>query len=262
MKKIYLLISIITLGITIFITNSCNKENIDNQKDTLQLTARNSSLGQYSVVDGRLYFPTFNDYNQTKDYLASANESEITAFRTSILIETPAKTFDAFMSAISLLDSNSTQLPSLESQFSNKIKISTDENGDRKYEPKVDINKEIVNLKGEVQINTGIYIFYNTKVISVLNPALIDLNTISENTVTDEQNGVYAIDIITLRNCCPQSNTSNTMYGPESKRKRITNNYQAFAEALVVGTGNDQKGNYYTLAPSVTVKASTLHELH
>jgi hypothetical protein len=67
-----------------------------------KINNRDRSLGNYSVVDGRLYFPIMQDYFQTRQYLATANTSVLDIFRNSISIETPAKAYDAFMTALSL----------------------------------------------------------------------------------------------------------------------------------------------------------------
>jgi len=52
-------------------------------------------LGSYSVENGRVQFPTIEDYQQTVSSLQEASDVQKASFRSSISIETSAKAFIA-----------------------------------------------------------------------------------------------------------------------------------------------------------------------
>jgi hypothetical protein len=90
---------------------------------------------------------------------------------------------------------------------------------------------------------------------------LVNLNAINENTVTDEEHGIVVTTITPISEC-PFTNTSKTMYRPESKRKRITDYYNVYAEFLPNYHGTDNnKRSYYQGYAFISIKTEILHEL-
>lgn len=265
MKTLKILLGLLLFGLYTFSIYSCTKDLLSgDQKDIKSgISNRDRSLGNYSVVDGRLYFPTVEDYNLTISYIDNADENEILSFRNSFNLVTVAKVYSEFMNELNVLDSNSTQLPALEAEYSGRIKISTSLEGDRVYNPKLLLMKELLNLDGEVAVQNSIYKFLDTKVVSVTDPTRVNMNTITENTITDEEQGIIVsdIDLRTSPPCCPKENEKNTMYDSEDNRKRVRIYY--FNKAWNEYQNYYGSGSYkYSVTPKIYTEAITYHERH
>lgn len=215
----------------LFLLSSCNKDDV---KDiglsyNYSVELRSSSLGNYSVENGRVKFPTIEDYQQTVNYLQNATDAQLASFRTSISIETVAKAFTAFANSIDDENLTNAQVETIEQQYSSKVKISLNDEGDKEVNLKFAINPEFTNLDGEYQVGATIVKQVGTKLVSITNPSLVAPSTVNESTVTNEETGVYVTETVmaSMLMCCPPSG-SNTLEYNDGNRKRVRARYNLF----------------------------------
>ena len=215
--------------ISLFLFSSCSKEdgNITKNIEQANVELRSNSIGSFAIQNGRVVFPTIEDFQNTVDFLDNASESQLESFRNSLSIETSAKAFISF--AHSLDDENLTnsQVEALEQQFTSKVNISLNDEGDKEVNLKFIINPEITNLDGEYQVGTTIVKQVGTKLISITNPNLVAPSTVSEITTTNAETGVYVTETVmeSMLMCCPTSDSRTLEYN-DGQRKRVRASYQ------------------------------------
>ncbi|MEZ4907824.1 MAG: hypothetical protein R2771_09365 [Saprospiraceae bacterium] len=266
MKKIFFIFAVLSI-ITLVIfscTDTFLNTNDNLETDQSTLITRSRTLGNYSVVDGRLAFPTVEDYLNTIDYLNGATEAELLSFRSSFQLVTSAKIYDEFYELINLLDTNATEMDytNIENQYSDLISI-TESEGEKIYEPKYSIYPELTNLNGEIQVNTSIIKFLGNKVISVTRPDIIDIGTINDNTKTDYNIGVIVENIVSdnnidNRSSCPLKYEHSIMYDSEKRRKRVRIKYENYGLNLI----GQYTGKDYHITAVIGTKAHVYSEMH
>jgi hypothetical protein len=204
---------------------SCNKDKLSNPENSFSdaVKTRDASPMIYSVVDGRVTFPSSDAYHATLTYLNNATPGQIDSFRNSISIETVAKSYVAFNQSSCGLEKNASQnqILAIENLFINKINILIDSNGNRNYEPKFRIFPEITNLKGEYKIENTIIKQIGAKFISVTRPELVNLDTMSMRIKTDTIVGIHVVDNSksnTRGDCCPRESFTETTWEDGCRR--------------------------------------------
>lgn len=260
MNRIKFFIAIIIGCAALFSFSSCNRDESKNEdKEQSHSEIRTRALGSYSVQSGRVVFPTIDDYSQTVNYLTDATESELTAFRNSISIESAAKAMQSFSDAtccdIELTDA---EMSNIEQQFSTKVKIDLNSDGDKEVRLKYDINPEFTNLNGEYQVGVTVVKQVGTKLISITKPNLINPNSVNESTTTDATNGLFVIETVLLSplGCCPSSKRKDCEYEPKKKKfimeYNIVDNTQFFEDPF--------DPRFTLVIPQIVVRADGKHE--
>jgi hypothetical protein len=264
MKTLKIFLGLLFFGIFSFSIYSCTKDIIaDNGKDFKDKIARRDlSLGNYSIVDGRIKFETHEDFSNTLKYLSMADSNQLNNFRNSISIETSAKAYYNFMIAIDNIESSTETIDDIENQFRNKIKIITSRDGEKEYDKKYVLFNEIFNLNGEVQVDNSIIKVIGNKLFTIFDFNNIDLNEINENTQTDSLRGIFAsileTDEFQLRSSCPLSNEEVIKYTNDDSEYRITRKYKVIASIGIVAK---PKQAYYKF-PFVEIQGSYKVEKH
>ncbi|KXK21569.1 MAG: hypothetical protein LC127_18025 [Chitinophagales bacterium] len=253
---IYTFLSLLTLT-TI---SSCNKDdvNVKNLKSDSSIELRTNSLGSYSVENGRIKFPTIEDYQQTVTYLQSATDAQLVSFRNTNSIETAAKAYTSFVDLVDDENLTSTQIETIEQQYSSKVKISINGEGDKEVNIKYAINPEITNLNGEYQVGQTVIKQAGTKLISITNPTLVDPSTVNETTSTNGAIGVYVTETVLAISppCCPTSDSKTLEYN-DGKRKRVRASYVVANTTQVFN--NPADGRWKLVFPQLTVDAVGEH---
>lgn len=258
MKTIKILIALIIFAIIGVVIYSCTKDIVSENKNEVKENVIFRSIGNYSVIDGRLYFPTINDYNATIEFLSQATEDEIMQWRTTLNVMTVSIAYKEFLNAYDIVDTLSeTELNNLESVFAGKIRITNDENGIKEYLPKLPAFPEFVNLGGLFQVGNTIIKVTENKIISLVDPSKIsDLNSINDNTPRNEELGIFPREIITLRNdMCPCNNPNSMIcensHGTYGRRFKLS--YLAEVWIWTASIGKNQFIN--SLALNVDAKS-------
>lgn len=258
MKKIKIFIALIIFAICVVIIYSCTKDIVPESKNEGKENISLRSIGNYSVIDGRLYFPTINDYNSTIEFLSQATESEIIQWRSTLNVITVSKAYNEFLNAYDNGDTLSeNELTNLESVFAGKIRITTDEFGIKEYLPKLPAFTEFVNLGGLLQVGNTIIKVTENKIISLVDPSKIsDLNSINDNTPRNEELGIFPHEIIGVRSdMCPCNNpnsmTCENSHGTFGRRFKLS--YLAEVWIWTASVGKNQFIN--SLAMNVDAKS-------
>jgi len=245
MTKSKILLAIFMGCFSLFLLSSCNKDDakFNSILDGSSLELRSSSLGNvihdsslelcsglpgnYSVENGRVKFPKIKDYQQTVNYLQNASDAQLASFRASIGIETVATEFTAFANSLNDENLTNSMVEAIEKQYSSKVKISLNNEGDKEVNLKFGINPEFTNLNGEYQVGATIVKQVGTKLISITKPSLVAPATVSETTTTNAETGVYVTETIMehMLMCCPLSDSRTLEYN-DGKRKRVRASYQ------------------------------------
>lgn len=245
---------------TLSIVSSCNKDdvNVKNLKSDSTIELRTNTLGSYSVENGRIKFPTIEDYQQSVTYLQSATDAQLASFRNSISIETAAKAYTSFVDLVDDENLTNAQIEAIEQQYSSKVKISINGEGDKEVYIKYAINPEITNLNGEYQVGVTVVKQAGTKLISITNPTLVNPSTVNETTSTNETNGVYVTETVLAISppCCPTSDSKTLEYN-DGKRKRVRASYQLVNTTQVYENPGD--GRWKLVLPQLTVDAVGEH---
>ena len=240
---------------------SCENDALSNENLPVKPSSetRTRSLGNYSIVHGRVKFPTINDYQLTTTYLQDASESEVISFRNSFSIETAAKAVVSLSEAMCCeIELTNEQMNAIEQQFNNKVKITLNADGDKEVELKYKVNPEFTNLNGEYQVGGTIVKQVGTKLISITKPEVTSPSSINENTTTNAESGIFVTETVVAAplGCCPASNAKHCEYDPKKKKLileyRILNISQTFVNPL------DERFNL--ILPEIFVTANGKHE--
>lgn len=216
-----------------FLFQSCSKDqdSVLDKSGINSLQKRSYSPGVFSIVNGRVSFPDFDEYDQTVDFIANASPAQLDSFRNVISIETVAKAYVEFVSLMeddSLSEQDAVDLDVL---FAGKVSVTTDEDGYKQYDLLHDMHPEIMNLAGEYEVGGSIIKQIGTKLISILPGYNVDISLLDENTESDEENGIYVHETrVDPRSCCPTSFQDSKVYTENGQTKRLQGEYRMLSE--------------------------------
>lgn len=238
MKSQNYLICVVSLFL-IFTFVSCLKEDVK-QIDTFSTTTKvnTRSLGNFSIINGRVAFPTLQDYRNTTEYLLNATEQQLVSFSNSLSINTPAKEYASFMQALSGLDdADANTANSILNQFKDKVKIELGEAGDTTILPLYQVYPAITNMNGEYQVEGTVVKQIGSKLVSITDPTLVDPQSLNNDVATKEELGLFVIETKMAAGpiCCPNSNKKENHY---ASGKKLIIKYGLDNVSIVMGTQN------------------------
>jgi len=261
MKNFKFLIGVFFVLLSLTFFNSCSKdESLKESSVKLDVENRSNSVGSFSIVEGRVAFPTIEDYKQTVNFLNLANEAELISFRNSINIETSAKSMLEFYNNIcGDIELTDAQMNELENQYASKINIFINNEGEKAVELKYKVNPEFTNLEGEYQIAGTIVKQAGTNLVSVTQPSLVNIASINASTTTNASLGIFvtATAMASPSGCCPSTDGKEFHYTQHTKKKVIAfytllNSTQFFQDPF------DSRKTL--VIPQLTVNAQGKHE--
>lgn len=108
--------------------------------------------GSYSIVDGRIYFPTKDDFNNTVEFLSCASQTDIEDWRDDLQIETSAIALIEFLEA-TCCDTTATaqDYEEIKEEFEGRVKTWTNGSGEEEVDLKYIFFPEFVN---SIHLNT------------------------------------------------------------------------------------------------------------
>lgn len=221
MKHFAILFKLILFSSLILLIDSCTKESLDqarsgNGKESLEIRDSTSLSNVPVVYNGMLKFNSYRDLATFEAALDQMTETDLSAWRNSFSVKTPAKGLEAYNAYT--LDS----FPqSIINDYAGLLRIRLD--------PDSTINVEGFSRQYDEFINPDHVFLVGTDLIKVTTTSLIIVQdgltkpyqTYNENTVSSASGDVIVIDI---RNgpCCPQNKSKEKQFSNNGHSKRIT----------------------------------------
>ena len=231
MTKQNLLFSVLALLLVSVFIISCSDESSYEftESEMQELNLRHSEaceIGNYSVQEGMLYFPTVDDYHQTLCYLSKASKKELLAFDNTIPINTVSKEYRNFQNWFeSTTDENLTSTEIFNLWEGKVLFVEEVASTGTEYDvrPLVPVHTNITNLNGVYKVQTTVIKQAGGKFINITKPGFVNINSINGTTTTNPGNGVY-VNEIELRSPITDSDGLNCT-SDCSLRHRETNKY-------------------------------------
>jgi hypothetical protein len=261
--KLSLFIRIITFTTVGWPAN--DEKPVSQQTNVVEAQARTNSAGSFTIKSGRMVFATIQDFVQTRDYLSGASEARLDSFRQTVSIETSARAYAQYRSEFCCgAEPTQAQLEAWDNQFASKVAITTNSDGEKEAAPKYKAYAEFANLNGEFQVGTTLIKQAGTKLISILNPASVNLANVNEATPANPSQGIYVVETqlpAASLGCCLAANSNELKYVPSGlmAERRIKAIY-LILDQTIIGGQDPVNPNFVVVLPRITVAAHGFHD--
>jgi hypothetical protein len=223
---------------------SCVKEPGEhkNSPQGIQLST-SCSPGSFSIVSGVMSFDSFDDYNQTTDYLSCASDSAVNVWAQNLSIPVSQVWLDNFSDSIGLLENDSVAWVNYwNAAVSQGIIGVREEDGEYYSTNRYPLFRYFIGAAGYFKIGNGVYTEKDFHIISIPDGSLSKLATALTTMQTDTAQGIFVEPYFTEEdefsgnrassrtNCCPENLTVQehaTNNGVQSHRLR------AFREKVI-----------------------------
>ncbi len=201
---------------------------ISSKFNSVQSRGGECEPGTITYADGRIKFPTFEDFKSTVDFLNCATQSEIDEWCDGLEIETAKIAMKEFFDATCCDTSITVQeYEEIEEEFENRVMLWVNGSGEKEVSLKYDLYPEFVNVNGEFQVDSTFVKIAGNNIISVTDTSLVDIKELDEETETNSELGLYVSNTEAITLSCPSNHEEIDTYDGNKKRFKIFYEIQA-----------------------------------
>ena len=225
-----------------------------------EITVRTCLPGSYSVSNGRIVFSDRDDYQDMLDFLECASVSDIEDWSDDFTLETAGKSYRDFWDAVSDPNLTESGYGSLKTSYQNKVKFTTNSDGDDEFAPKFQVFEELCNLNGEFQVENTVFKVTEDKFISIIDTTVTSPSSVNNSTTTDSTAGVFVRNLsVSSGGCCPSVDQEINVYQTTPPRRRLRTEYRVL-DVSEVYEDYFSPGNYL-FVPILTALADSRHQV-
>ena len=182
--------------------------------------------------NGILVLSSPEAYIQAMDFFDSADDGTLNEWRNSFEIETSAKALVLFETNIEKVESVE-EVNRLEEGFRERIKITDGGENGKNYDFKYRHLAELTNQEGIFKVGGTIIKVTNSKIISVTHPDKVEIESINDETRSDQERGIFVTEVLSASMaCCPTSNAVEKLYNKNNNR--LQSDYELANKSIVV----------------------------